>query len=122
MNTYTRLLTLLDNAPIGTPEESAAKAIAVYLESGEFIEEIKTIQKVSKGIIEDIIAETGQKIWDTEAGLAQMIEDSVRIGYDNKKLDNLIIEHPELRDLLYDCRSKTKVAGSLRISAPKEKK
>lgn len=113
--------TLTDALHDDMPNTEAAmeNAVAVYHAAKAGMDEYQTVADAAKGLMSEIIAETGVTKWATRAGGAQVTAPSVTITYDAKALDALCASSPELAAVLSPHRRVSERAGSLRVTSVK---
>lgn len=103
---------LLKEAYGNTPEQAVAIAIEVYKDAGKYL---KDIQASAKQIVTDIIVETGQDRWKSDAGQVYIGKPSVSVRYDTKALDALCASDDRIKRLLWPHRIESERVGSLTI-------
>ena len=104
---------ILNDAYGATPEKAVNVAIAVYKDAGKYLNDIR---KEAKKIVTDVIIETGQDKWNTEAGKVSITNPSVSARYDTKALDALCASDDKIKRLLWPHRKETERPGTMRIS------
>jgi hypothetical protein len=103
---------LLKEAYGNDPEAAVAIAVEVYKDAGKYL---KAIQAQAKKIVTDIIIETGQDRWKSDAGQVYIGKPSVSVRYDAKALDALCASDDTVKRLLWPHRKESERAGSLTI-------
>lgn len=98
-------------------EDAINAAIGVHAMCGDMIADLEKMQKDAKGMIAEVIEETGITDWSTDAGTIKVTAPSRRVTYDSKALDVLMQADADLASRLYPFRKETEVAGSVRITA-----
>ena len=105
----------IENGQVSNAETAVSDIITLYKIAGGQINLLKELQQRTKLLLSEIIAETGQVDWQTEAGKTYIPRPSVSIRYDAKKLDALCESDSELARRLAPFRKETERAGSLTI-------
>lgn len=116
---YSELTKALAAAQEGEPSHSVESAIMIYQAAQNEIDRFQEIGKQAKQIIADVMAETGQTTYRTQAGSVSVSGASQTITYDSKALDALCRSMPDLAAVLEPHRKVTERAGSLRVTAAK---
>lgn len=101
------------------PATAVESAIAVYQAASAVIDEYNTVKDAAKKLIMDVMEETGQTKYVTQAGTAAVSAPSVSISYDAKAIDILLRDDADLALRLSPYRKVTERAGTLRITAGK---
>lgn len=104
--------TILNEAYGNEPDKAIDIAMTVYKDAGKYL---KAIQTRAKQIVTDIITETGQDRWKSEAGQVYISNPSVSVRYDAKALDALCASDDSLKRILWPHRKESERAGSLTI-------
>ena len=100
------------NGQFTTTEDAVSTAITVYKDAGKYADDVR---KQARAVIEEIILETGQTDWTTQAGKVYFPKPSVSVSYDAKALDALCESSEELARILRPHRRETERAGSMTI-------
>jgi hypothetical protein len=119
MTTISELMQWIDGANIEAPDAAVLSAIAVYQAASAVIDEYNTVKDAAKKLIMDVMEETGQTKYVTQAGTAAVSAPSQTVTYDAKAIDILLRDDPDLALRLSLYRKVTERAGSLRITAGK---
>lgn len=116
MTTIDELRQALD-MPVATTEQAVENAIAVYLAAGGQMDAYKEVQAAAKERLGEIMAETGQTKFATQAGRVAVTAPSVSVSYDRKALDALCASDPALAAKLAPHRKEAERPGTMRVSA-----
>lgn len=116
MTTIDELRQALD-MPVATTEAAVENAIAVYLAAAGAMDDFKAIQAAAKERLGEIMAETGQTRYATQAGKVAITAPSVSVSYDRKALDALCASDDDLARKLQPHRKETERPGTMRVSA-----
>jgi len=100
-------------------EEAVEDAIQIYRIAKSVAEEAKAVQDAAKAKLAEIIEETGQTTWATEAGKAIVTAPGMSVSWDTKGIDALMAEDGLMRAKLAPFRTEKERPGSLRITAAK---
>lgn len=111
-----KILEDIDNAQVGEPHECARKAIDVYLAATGIADDYKALASQAKEIIAQIMLETGKDKYGFDSGSVSVTAPSKSVSYDAKGLDDLLLNHPELHELLWPYREEKVRDGSMRIT------
>ena len=116
-NELTELRQWLERARSQSPTTEAAleSAVAVYLKAASDISSLQAVQGEAKGLLGEILAETGKAEVACRAGRAYVSAPSQIVSYDSKALDRASLLDPELAAALAPYRKVTERAGSLTI-------
>ena len=98
-----------------TTEAALESAVAVYLKAASDITSLQTVQGEAKGLLSEIMAETGRTEMTTRVGKAYVSAPATVITYDSKALDRASLLDPELAAALAPYRKVSERAGSLTI-------
>ena len=116
-NELTELRQWLERARSQSPTTEAAleSAVAVYLKAASDITSLQTVQGEAKGLLAEIMTETGRTEMTTRVGKAYVSAPATVITYDSKALDRASLLDPELAAALAPYRKVSERAGSLTI-------
>lgn len=119
MQTIPQLLATLNRitepAPGNTPDTAVCGLIALYKETASYITAFQELQTKIKAELTEVMVETGQLEYKTEAGRAYVPAPGRSVSYDAKALDVLAQANADLAELLRPYRKETERAGSLTI-------
>ena len=117
--TTIELMAALESARTGTPAQSVESAIAVYLAAKAQMDAYSSVADAAKKLISDVMTETAQTAYSTQAGKASITAPSVSVSYDAKALDALSASDDGIARLLQPHRKVSERAGTMRIVAAK---
>jgi hypothetical protein len=101
------------------PGNAVQTAIRLYIEASAAIDAYTAVKDAAKQLIQDVMTETGQTVYSTQAGKAAITSPSITVTYDAKAIDILLRDDADLALRLSPYRKVTERAGSLRITAGK---
>lgn len=119
MTTPEEMQVWIDVAVYEQPPKAVESAIAVYQAASAVLDEYTAVKERAKKLIMDVMEETGQTKYVTQAGTAAVSAPSQTVTYDAKAIDILLRDDPDLALRLSPYRKVTERAGSLRITAGK---
>lgn len=96
-------------------EMAAETAVTVYKAAKGEMDNLKAVQDQAKGMIGEIMEETGETSITTAAGKAYVLRPSVSVSYDAKALDALCASDDNLARILQPHRRESQRAGTLTI-------
>ena len=102
-----------------TPDVAVESAIVVYLAAKAQMDAYSHIADAAKKVIGDVMLETGNTSYATQAGKVSMTSASVVTSYETKALDALLASSDEVRRLLEPHRKVSERAGTMRIVGAK---
>ncbi len=116
-NELNELKTWLERVRAQSPTTEAAieSAIAIHLKAAGDITALQAVQTEAKGLLAEIMAETGRTEMTTRVGKAYVSAPSQIVTYDAKLLDKASLLDPELAAALAPYRKVSERAGSLTI-------
>ena len=116
-NELTELKTWLERVRAQSPTTEAAieSAIAIHLKAAGDITALQAVQAEAKGLLAEIMAETGRTEMTTRVGKAYVSAPSQVVSYDAKLLDKASLLDPDLAAALRPYRKVSERAGSLTI-------
>lgn len=109
----------LDKAIAQAPDATVADAITVYLAAKSMMDAYSAIADEAKRIISDVMTETGETAYKTQAGNVNVTASSVSVSYDAKAIDILLRDDADLAMRLAPYRKESQRAGTMRITATK---
>ena len=104
---------------VDSPATAVESAIAIYQNASAFMDGYGIIKDAAKALISDVMAQTGQTKYATQAGTAAVSAPSQTVSYDAKAIDILLRDDADLALRLSPYRKVTERAGTLRITAGK---
>lgn len=113
------LETQLQNALTQEPRNAVETAITVYLMAKAQADAANAIADAAKKLIADVMTETGETAYTTQAGKVAISSPSVNVSYDAKAIDILMADDPDLAMRLSPYRKESQRAGTMRITAAK---
>ena len=113
----TELKQWLERARSQSPNTQAAieSAMSIHLMAAGHITALQAVQTEAKGLLSEIMAETGRTEMTTRVGKAYVSAPAQIVTYDAKLLDKASLLDPELAAALRPYRKVTERAGSLTI-------
>ena len=96
-----------------------ADAITVYLAAKSMMDAYSAIADEAKKLIADVMAETGETAYSTQAGKVSITAASTSISYDAKAIDILLRDDADLAMRLAPYRKESQRAGTMRITRAK---
>lgn len=115
----TELLSALDRAKTGTPEQSVESAVMVYLAAQAEADKYTELQAQCKALITEVMTETGKLTYRTACGTVAISSAALSISYSATALDALCASMPELASVLAPHRKQIERPGVMRIKAAK---
>jgi predicted RecB family endonuclease len=109
----------LEDAQNQLPMTAVESAITVYQAAQAVIDAYTAVKDAAKQLVADVMTETGQTAYNTQAGKASITAPSMTVSYDAKAIDILLRDDADLALRLSPYRKVTERAGSLRITAGK---
>ena len=109
----------LTNAVEQAPDATIADAITVYLAAKSMMDAYSTIADDAKKLIGDVMTETGETAYSTQAGKVSITAASTSVSYDAKAIDILLRDDAELAMRLAPYRKESQRAGTMRITGAK---
>lgn len=109
----------LNQAIAQPPHRAVEDAITVYLMAKAQADAFGKVADEAKRLIGDVMVETGQPAYKTQAGNVSMTSPSVSVSYDAKALDALAASSDDFARLLAPHRKESQRAGTMRITAAK---
>jgi multidrug resistance efflux pump len=91
-----------------------AALVAQVREANEQISELQAEIEVAKSHLRELLEQRGSN-WSDDDGYARLTSEGVRISYDTKALDELIIKQPLQYGWLKDFRREAHVSGSIQV-------
>jgi multidrug resistance efflux pump len=91
-----------------------AALVAQVRESNEQISDLQAEIDVAKSMLRELLDKRGSN-WSDEDGYARLTSEGVRISYDTKSLDDLIIKQPLQYGWLKDYRRESHVSGTIQV-------
>jgi hypothetical protein len=119
MTTPEELAVWLNTAKYEVPATAVESAIAVYHAASAASDEFAAVKDAAKQLIQDVMTETGQTAYSTQAGKASITAPSQSVTYDAKAIDILLRDDADLALRLSPYRKVSERAGTLRITAAK---
>ena len=119
MTTTTELQAVLSKAVEQAPGATIADAITVYLMAKAQADAFGKVADEAKKLIGDVMVETGETAYKTQAGNVSMTAPSVSVSYDAKAIDILMKDDADLAMRLAPYRKESQRAGTMRITAAK---
>ena len=119
MTTEELLQTALKGAVEQAPDATIADAITVYLAAKSMVDVYGKIADEAKRIIGDVMEETGETAYSTQAGKVSITAASTSVSYDAKAIDILLRDDPDLAMRLAPYRKESQRAGTVRITGAK---
>jgi len=113
------LVTALEDAHNQLPATAVESAITVYQAAQSVIDAYTLAKDAAKQLITDVMTETGQTAYSTQAGKASITSPSQTVSYDAKALDILLRDDADLALRLSPYRKVSERAGTLRIAGAK---
>ena len=101
------------------PESTVSDAITVYLAAKSMVDVYGKIADEAKRIIGDVMEETGETAYSTQAGKVSITSASTSVSYDAKAIDILMRDDPDLAMRLAPYRKESQRAGTMRITGAK---
>ena len=89
--------------------------MAIHLMAAGHITALQAVQAEAKGLLSEIMSETGRTEMTTRAGKAYVSAPAQIVSYDSKALDKASLLDPDLAAALRPYRKVTERAGSLTI-------
>ena len=113
----TELKTWLERARSQSPTTEAAieSAMSIHLMAAGHITALQAVQTEAKGLLSEIMAETGRTEMTTRVGKAYVSAPATVVAYDAKALDKASLLDPDLAAALRPFRKVSERAGSLTI-------
>ena len=109
----------LSNAVEQEPDATIADAITVYLAAKSMMDAYSTIADDAKKLIADVMAETGETAYSTQAGKVSITAPATSVSYDAKAIDILMRDDADLAMRLAPYRKESQRAGTMRITGAK---
>lgn len=104
-NPITLIRAVIEIARMGEPNESMGRAITAYLNARALGDEFDKLQKDARGVINDIIEETGQSAWNIDGiGSVSVPKDRETVTYDKDALDALCASDDAIKRILWPHR------------------
>ena len=119
MTTEELLQKALKGAVEQEPESTVSDAITVYLAAKSMVDVYGKIADEAKRIIGDVMEETGETAYSTQAGKVSITAASTSISYDAKAIDILLRDDADLAMRLAPYRKESQRAGTMRITGAK---
>ena len=116
-NELNELKTWLERVRAQSPTTEAAleSAVAIHLKAASDITALQAVQAEVKGLLGEIMAETGRTEMTTRVGKAYVSAPATIVSYDAKLLDKASLLDPDLAAALRPFRKVSERAGSLTI-------
>ena len=116
-NELNELKTWLERARSQSPTTEAAieSAMSIHLMAAGHITALQAVQTEAKGLLSEIMAETGRTEMTTRVGKAYVSAPATVVAYDAKALDKASLLDPDLAAALRPFRKVSERAGSLTI-------
>ena len=116
-NELNELKTWLERVRAQSPTTEAAleSAVAIHLKAASDITALQAVQAEVKGLLGEIMAETGKTEVVTRVGKAYVSAPATIVSYDAKLLDKASLLDPDLAAALAPYRKVSERAGSLTI-------
>ena len=109
----------LSNAVEQEPDATIADAITVYLAAKSMMDAYSAIADDAKKLIADVMAETGETAYSTQAGKVSITAPATSVSYDAKAIDILMRDDADLAMRLAPYRKESQRAGTMRITGAK---
>ena len=109
----------LTNAVEQAPDATIADAITVYLAAKSMMDAYSAIADDAKKLIADVMAETGETAYSTQAGKVSITAPATSVSYDAKAIDILMRDDADLAMRLAPYRKESQRAGTMRITGAK---
>lgn len=88
--------------------------VAQVREAHEQIADLEAEIDVAKSHLRELLEQRGSN-WSDEAGYARLTSEGMRISYETKALDDLIIKQPLQYGWLKDYRRESPVSGTIQV-------
>jgi multidrug resistance efflux pump len=88
--------------------------VAQVREANEQIDDLQAEIEVAKANLRELLEQRGSN-WSDDDGYARLTSEGVRISYDTKALDELIIKQPLQYGWLKDFRRESHVQGTIQV-------
>jgi len=119
MTSVAELEAQLNQAIAHPPRHTVEDAITVYLMAKSIAEQYGKVADDAKKLIADVMTETGETAYKTQAGNVSITAASTSVSYDAKAIDILLRDDADLAMRLAPYRKESQRAGTMRITAAK---
>lgn len=115
LNELREMLAKVEDGGVKDAETAVSDLITLYKVAASQIKAVEDVQAKIKLLLSEIMAETLQTEWQTEAGRAYVPSAGVSVRYDAKKLDVLCASDTRLAERLKPFRIESERPGTLTI-------